>query len=79
MALSKTSYGLGSLETCINIFVVSSHCTFSFGLSVLFHIQVADVFLEWAEQLNEGFLDDKLKRLATGTRILDPFAREPEL
>ena len=43
MAFSKTSNGLGSLE---NVFAVRSHCTFSFDLSVLFYLKVADLLLE---------------------------------
>ena len=60
MAFSKTSNGLGSLQKCNNMFAVSSHCTFSLGSSVLFHLQVADLFLEQAGQLKEGLPDDEL-------------------
>ena len=42
VAFSKTSGSLGSLEKSSNMFVVSSHCTFSLALSVLFHLQMAD-------------------------------------
>ena len=67
------------LEKRSNMFAVSSHCTFSLGLSVFFHLQVAELFLEWVEQLKEGLPDDELGMLAAGTRILDAFATEQEL
>ena len=79
MAFSKASNGLGSPAKCSNMFAVSSHCTFSLGLSVLFYLQVTDFVLEWAEQLKEGFPDDEIWMLAAGTRISDAFATEPEL
>ena len=42
------------------MFAVSSHCAFLLGLSVRFHLQMADLLLEWPEQFKEGFPDDKL-------------------
>ena len=44
MDFSKTSNGLGSPEKGSNMSAVSSNCTFSPGLSVLFRLQMNDFF-----------------------------------
>ena len=79
LSLPKTPNDLESLEKCSNMFGVISYCTFSLGLSVLFHIQMGDLFLEWTEQIKKGFPDDELWTLAAGTIISDALVTEQEL
>ena len=50
------------------MFAVSSYCTSKWL-----------IFLEWAEQLMEGFPNDEIRTLTATTKVSDAFATESEL